>query len=123
MVIGFVRPAKKEANDEESEMRIRRRLRILWNYYLGEWFCARFHRPLLASLGGCGGRNHWRRRRKEYYSRTCLICERRWEKSGSPKKLTREQEDACEEALGDSWRRREPAEKLADDIQEWYSKQ
>lgn len=73
------------------------------NYLLGEWWCARFHRPLIANLGGYGGRNVWGRRRKEYYGRLCLKCERRWEKPGRPKPLTPEQERACSEAFGSAW--------------------
>ena len=75
-----------------SFRRLKIKIRQCWTYYVGEYWCRRFHRPLFSNLGGYGGIDHLGKRRKEYYSLYCSKCNRNWEKNGKPKPLTPEQE-------------------------------
>ena len=83
--------------------RLKWRLHAILTYLIGEWYCRRWHRPLLTSLGGWGGRDVWGRRRGAYHGVRFLVCGRTWFKNGEPTPLTPEQRDACAEAFGSMW--------------------
>jgi len=84
-------------------MKLRHRIREIATFYVGEFWCRRFHGPLFASLGGYGGTDHLGRRRAEYFGLRCVKCGRSWEKSGRPKLLTKKQEKAIAAAFGNAW--------------------
>jgi hypothetical protein len=83
--------------------RLQRRFSIAWHYLKGEWWCRKRHAPFFTELGGYGGTDWLGRRQQEYHGCWCVVCNNRWEKAGSPKPLTPEQEIACAEAFGDMW--------------------
>jgi len=53
--------------------------RAVWRYYKGQWWCMRFHSPVVGELGGYGGCDHWLRSQKAYHGRWCVKCNNRWD--------------------------------------------
>ena len=79
------------------------RITEILRYLRGEWWCRFRHKPLMTSLGGYGGRDVWGRRRGAYHGVWCVVCNRRWEKTGEPRPLTTEQRAACAATFGRMW--------------------
>lgn len=62
-----------------------RKIKALWNYLIGEFYCRKFHRPLFYDLGSYGGTDYFGRRRGSYNEWRCTKCWRTWEKNAVSK--------------------------------------
>jgi hypothetical protein len=79
------------------------KLKNIFNYFKGEYYCKKFHNPVFVSMPGYGGRDHFNRKRQSYYPKWCVVCDNRWE-SKNYKPLTEEQKKACKKAFGNMWK-------------------
>lgn len=80
------------------------KIKKICRYIKGEFYCRYYHKPLMVSTSGYGGTDVFGRRRKSYYSRACIECDNSWESNRESKPLTKEQEKACAQVLGNMWK-------------------
>ncbi len=61
--------------------------RNIYKYYKGRYYCRRFHKPVVGSIGGYGGVNHFLMSKKSYKEMWCLSCDNKWEESSEGQKI------------------------------------
>jgi len=66
-------------------MDIMSKIKDIYQYLKGEFWCRHFHKPLFFNIGGYGGRNIFGQSRKTYKGYSCIKCNIDWESERQPK--------------------------------------